>query len=80
MDLFDAAQPIPGAGIVRIQGDGGVVRAGGFREVGAGVMYIAREAEQGVVIGGESGAHEALRLVGLAAGEKLEDAFGGGAC
>ena len=53
--LFDAAQSIPGAGVFGVQGDGGLVGAGGFGEVGAAVVDVAREAEEGiVVIGGES--------------------------
>ena len=55
--LFDAAQSIPGAGVFGVQGDGGLVGAGGFGEVGAAVVDVAREAEEGiVVIVGESGA------------------------
>jgi hypothetical protein len=56
VDLFDAAQSIPCAGVFGVQGDGGLVGAGGFGEVGASIVDVSRETEEGiVVIGGESG-------------------------
>ena len=54
--LFDAAQSIPGAGVAGVDRDGGLVGASGFGEVGAAIVDVAGEAEEGVVvIGGEGG-------------------------
>ena len=70
--LLDTSQSPPGAGVVRVQGDGCLIGAGGLGEIGAAELDFAGEAEQGIVgADGERGTYQAVRLIGLAGAEKL---------